>query len=181
MAEIASSPWPAFIANETMELVGANTLLQRLWGFPLDELRPGVERNLLAMLSTPRIADPLDNWDEAVGFLLSLVKGGFGDSAVMPDGSNPYLASAMTRFLAGDVAYVQRALRLWAEVEPRIMKRRFQYPVVFRTPEGGRLAFRVLVNPVNLTDYLTTNDFIPLNAQAWEGVEQARALTSSRR
>src|SRR6188768_4299656 len=25
MAEIESSPWPAFIANETMELVGANT------------------------------------------------------------------------------------------------------------------------------------------------------------
>ena len=181
MAEIEAALWPAFIANEAMEIVGANGLLQRLWGFPINELRPGVERNLLAILSTPRIADRLDNWDEAVGILLSMVKGSYGDGAISPDGSNPYLAAAMMHFLQGDVRYVQRALRLWAEAEPMILKRRFHYPVVFRAPNGTKLRFRVMVNPVNLTDYLTTNDFIPLDAAAWAGVDAARQELVGRR
>src|SRR6185295_15113792 len=121
-AEIAQSPFPACVTTEIMEVAAANTLMQRIWEADLNrEMQGPFERSLLSMLSTPRVADHVANWEEAVSLPISVLKGNYrGDVAVL--GANPYFAAAIEHFLKGDPRYVQRFLMLWAAVQPRRRK-----------------------------------------------------------
>jgi hypothetical protein len=112
------------------------------------------------MMSTPRVADHVTNWDEAVSLPISVLKGHYGgDVAVL--GANPYFAAAIEHFLKGDPRYVQRFLMLWATVQPRQRKVRFAYPVVWRLPVYGDLRFHVMAGPADSAPALWFNDWIP--------------------
>jgi transcriptional regulator with XRE-family HTH domain len=89
VAEISSQAWPAFIANEQMSVVEANATAQALWGVNMAlEFTSPIERNLLAVMTTPRIADRIANWDEAAGILASMVRS--FEAATASDSSMPY-------------------------------------------------------------------------------------------
>ncbi len=171
--EIARSPFPACITTEVMEVAAANPAMQRAWEVDLQrEMTAPFERNILSMLSTPRIADRLLNWDEAVSVPISVVKGHYGgDAALM--GANPYFAAAIEHFLKGDPRYVQRFLGLWATVAPARRKARFSYPVVWHHSACGDLRFHVVVSPADQHPSLWFNDWIPVDAPT---VEACRGL-----
>lgn len=74
--ELQKLPWPAFAANELMEIVAANQPAQTLWGVDLSrEFLEPTERNLLRIASTPRFADHCLNWDEVIGVMVGMWKG----------------------------------------------------------------------------------------------------------
>jgi transcriptional regulator with XRE-family HTH domain len=178
LEEIRSVEWPSVITNEAMDVVAANSVAQRLWGVDLTrEFNTPVQRNMLAQMSNPRIADQMENWEEAIRILLTLVKGSFGDVAEDTEASK-YFQAVMAQFLAGEPRYVQAAMRVWLEVEPRIFKWRFSYPISWRHPEHGVLRFHVVVNPVNRRERVTINDWIPLDGHTWESL---RTMTDSQR
>jgi transcriptional regulator with XRE-family HTH domain len=176
LREIHLVEWPAVVTDEAMDVLAANRAAQRLWGVDLSrEFNTPVQRNLLAQMSNPRIADQMANWEEAVRILLTLVKGSFGD-ITEENPRNSYYQAVMQHFLAGDPRYVQDAMRIWMEVEPEIYKWRFQYPVHWRHPEFGVLRFKVIANLVNRGERLSLNDWVPQDGRAWEAV---RALSWS--
>lgn len=66
-AYMEARSWPMALMAETMEVVWANRLLQRIWDVDLDrELNEPVERNILAVITLPRFEGRLVNWGETV-------------------------------------------------------------------------------------------------------------------
>jgi transcriptional regulator with XRE-family HTH domain len=169
--EIDRYPWPSHINNEVFEVVAANRAAQRLWNVDLSaEFPDHLDRNMLAILSRPRFGDCLLNWEEAVGIAVAMVKGNYGEEA-SPGGANPYFAAVVEHFLKGDQTYVQRFLKVWMETAPAMRKWRFSYPVTWRNAEFGVLRFHVSVNPANHQDWLTFNDWIPMDAATSAALE----------
>ena len=178
LAEIDRSEWPAMITNEAMDVVAANVPAQRVWGVNLaTEFNTPVERNILAQMSNPRIAGQIANWDETMRILVPMVKGSYGDSSGDPAASTYYNA-VMAHFMAGEPRYVQAAMRIWMEAEPRILKWRFDYPIHWQHPQCGLLKFHVVVNPVNRQDHITLNDWLPMDGHTWESVRALCGTTA---
>lgn len=172
-AETFASPLPSCVSNEVMEVLAANALVQRIWGVDLNaELQGPFERSMVSMLSQPRIADRITNWDEAIGLVISILKGHYGGDVLFTEGSNPYFAAALERFLAGDPHYVQRFLALWATTPARQRKLRFAYPVTWRNERAGEMRFHVLVNPADQRGSIVFNDWIPIDEATWTAVRK---------
>lgn len=162
--EMELAPFPSCLSIEVLEVVAANVLMQRVWEVDFSkEFDKPFERSMFAMLSTPRVADRVLNWDEAVSLVISIVKGHYGGEAAFTPG-NPYFAAAVEHFLSGDKAYIQRFLALWGKVPAVRRKLRFTYPVVWRHSTAGVLSFHVIVNPGDAQGSFTFNDWIPTDA-----------------
>jgi len=170
LADIETYTWPAHVNSEFFEVLGANRVMQRLWGVDLSAMPSAVERNMMMGLSTPRWADHVVNWDEAMGMVASMLKGGYGDDVVGADGPNPYFSAVIDHFLTGDPGYVGRFLRIWADAEPAVHKWRFAFPVTWRVDGLPDMHFRVSVNPANFADYMTFSEWIPLDAPTWQAL-----------
>ena len=169
--DIARSPWPAFITNEAMAVVAANHVAQEVWSIDLErEFRTPVERHLLNVMTQPRFADRIVNFDESARLLASMVKGSFGEAAAAPGGPAPYLAAVMEHMMKGELKYLQRFLMIWSDAPARIHKWRFTYPIIWAHPTAGTMRFRCLVNPVNRADYLAINDWMPVDGETWEAL-----------
>lgn len=166
VAEVLASPWPACLCDDIATVLAANSAILRLWEAPAgwEELNP-VERNQFARLSDPSFGDHVENWDEVASFAIGTFKGHYGADAIA-DGSSPYLSAVLDRFMAGETSYLQRFARAWATTKPVLRKRRFRYPVTWRTGSGERCRFMVVVSLVNLTDGLFVYDWIPLESSA---------------
>jgi transcriptional regulator with XRE-family HTH domain len=175
-ALMRSVPWPSHINSETFEVLAANDLMQAVWGADLvGEFPDPVDRNMAAVLTTRRFGDCLLNWDDAVAMFASMVKGGYGAAAINDDGPNTYLAAVTERLLSGDARYVQRFLSIWNDAVGEVRKWRFTYPVVWQRDELAVLRFLVVVSPANLRDYMTFNDWVPVDAATWTALESLRA------
>jgi hypothetical protein len=163
---------PSHLNNETMDVVAANIAMQRVWEVDLrfDNTGP-FELNFLSMLSAPRVAGRIQNWDEAISTALSILKGHYGGDSAIQSEMNPYFAAAIQHFLQGEPEYVQRFLQIWTTVEPRQRKLRWAYPVVWQHPLAGRLSFHVQVNPADAIGSRTFNDWIPVDDATWAGLQ----------
>ena len=65
-ALINALPWPAHVNSELMEVLAANSIVQRLWGIDLQhEFTTPIERNLMNFATDPRFADRVKNWESA--------------------------------------------------------------------------------------------------------------------
>ena len=176
VAEIEQSHFPACVLSENMEIRGANGLFQQIWEVDLSrDLLGPYERSMLSSLSTPRTADRILNWDEAMSLAISIVKGHYGGEAAFQPASNPYFAGAIEHFLAGNQAYVRRFLALWETTAARQRKLRFAFPITIRHSSAGDLHFLVQVNPADQRGSFTFNDWIPLDGATWRGIESLRA------
>jgi transcriptional regulator with XRE-family HTH domain len=164
-------PWPSHLNSETFEVLAANDLIQAVWGIDMvAEFPDPVDRNMAAMLTTRRFGDPLVNWDAAVTMFASMVKGGYGTEAIHDDGPNSYLAAVTERLLSGDPRYVQRFLKIWNDATGEVRKWRFTYPVVWQRDDLPEMRFLVIVSPANLHDYMTFNDWVPVDAATWQAL-----------
>lgn len=163
VAEILASPWPACLCDDIATVLAANPPILRLWEAPpgWEELNP-VERNQFARLSESAFGDHVENWDEVASYAIATFKGHYGEDAIA-DGSSPYLAAVVERFMSGNPAYLQRFARIWARTRPALRKRRFRYPITWRTTAGERRRYVAVVSLVNLTDGLFVYDWIPLD------------------
>jgi transcriptional regulator with XRE-family HTH domain len=161
-------PWPVTVMNENMDVVCANTTAQRLWDIDLDRDFPEAkDRSMLVVASDPRFADRIKNWDEAVGVGIAILKGHHRAPETMPEGSQAYFASVLSRFFEGDPRYIARFLALWESTPPRTPKVRWSFPIVWDAPGIGEIGFRVVVSNCNEQLALSFNDWIPVDVPSW--------------
>jgi transcriptional regulator with XRE-family HTH domain len=175
---IASVPWPAFIANEMMEVVTANPVAQRLWGVDLrHEFLDAIERNLLSVASNPRFASRCTNLPEAFLVMAAVFKGHYRGPEALENPS-PYFAAVLERFLRGEQRYIQPFLDAWQRAEPRTPKVRWEYPVVWEEPGAGVMRFRCFVSAASEPDGLAFNDWVPCDAASWEALSRVGATVA---
>ena len=165
--ELERLPWPAFAANELMEVVAANQPAQTLWGVDLSqELLEPAERNLLRIASTPRFAGQCLNWDEVVGLMVGMWKSNHRGAESL-DEPSPYFEQLIKDFMGGDPKYVKRFLDLWERTEPHQPKVRIHYPVHWRHDDAGEMRFLGIQSSANIWEALGWHDWIPADAQTW--------------
>ena len=170
--ELERLPWPAFAANELMEIVAANQPAQALWGVDLSsEYLETTERNLLRVASTPRFADRCLNWEEVVGVMVGMWKGHHRGAESLEKPS-PYFDQLINDFMAGDPKYVKRFLDVWERTEPRQPKIRIHYPVHWRHDDVGEMRFLGVQSPANIWEAMGWNDWIPVDAESWTRLEE---------
>lgn len=103
LADIESRPWPVCVLTELMEVLGANRLLQRVWDVDLaTEFKGPLERNLMTVVTTPRFADRIVNWDEVVAAGISAWKGHHRGPEEMSAPASAYFLAVMQRVMSGD-------------------------------------------------------------------------------
>ena len=167
-------PWPAFVLNEMTEVVCCNRLTERLWDIDLEREFPNpIDRNMLSVASLPRFAARVENWDDVMKVGLAVFKGHHRGPESL-DQASPYFSQVIQRFMKGAPEYVGRIMHLWQETEARQPKIRWEYEVRWNEPGIGRMGFLSVVNTANEPDGLAFNDWIPLDAQTWEGLEKLR-------
>lgn len=168
--EIDGYAWPSFVLTERGEVAAANAVAQRLWDVDLSrEYLDAIERNLLCVASDPKFADRLVNWDEAMGRIASVFSS-FHRHPETLEKPSPYFQAVLQRFLKGDPKYVGRFLEIWRSAPPYGGKTRWTYPVVWEEPGVGRMRFTAVVSPANESDGLAFNDWMPADAESWEGL-----------
>ena len=166
--ELQRLPWPAFAANELMEVVAANRAAQTLWGVDLSqELLEPTERNLLRIASNPRFADHCLNWDEVVGIMIGMWKSNHRGPETLEEPS-PYFQQLLQDFSTGDPKYVKRFLDVWERTEPHVPKIRIHYPVVWQHDAVGEMRFLGVQTSANIWEALGWTDWIPADTQSWE-------------
>lgn len=171
---VDESPWPAFLSDETMHVPHANSLAQRLWGVDLEkELLDPIDRNLLSVASNPRFADRCVNLSEIVGLMASIWKGHHLGAEEL-ESPSPLFGAILQRFMQGDPKYVQMFAEAWGTAPPAAPKIRWHYPVVWSDPDVGLLRFRGVVNPALEPDGMAFNDWVPVDAATWAGLEELR-------
>jgi transcriptional regulator with XRE-family HTH domain len=177
LADIEERAWPVCVLTELMEVLGANALLQRVWNVDLStEFMGPFERNLMTVVTTPRFADRIVNWDEVVTAGISAWKGHHRGPEELHSPSSAYFMAVMQKVLAGDPAYVQRLVGLWDTVPPVVPKVRWRFPVVWDRPPVGELRFEVVVNAANEHEGFYFQEWHPLGADAWTRLEQLASL-----
>ncbi|HXK33080.1 MAG TPA: helix-turn-helix transcriptional regulator [Dehalococcoidia bacterium] len=175
IAEVDALPWPAFLANETMTVLHANTIAQRLWGVDLDsEFQDPIDRNLLSVASNPRFARRCLNYRDVVPVFVSIWKGHHRGAEAL-ESPNPLFGAILQRFLAGEPEFVTPFVEAWQNVEPRTPKIRWRYPVVWDAGDGSVIRFECVVNPASEPDGLAFNDWIPVDAASAAVCERLRA------
>lgn len=181
-AEIAPLAHPACVTTELMEVVAANTVIQRVWEVDLHrELDGPFERGLLSMLTRPRFADRLLNWTEALSVAVSVIKGHYGGDDAIDPSRHPYVAAAVQHLLDGSPEYVQKFLALWMNVPGRMYRVRLSYPVVWNHSDLGPLKFVAVTGPANRQPSLWFNDWVPADAHTATSIAQLAAASDTRR
>ena len=160
-------PWPAFLLNEFVEVVGCNRIAERVWGIDLEREFPDpIDRSMLAVASNPRFADKVENWDDMMRLAVGIFKGHHRGPEDL-DRASPYFSQVMQRFVMGNPRYVRRFMEIWQETPPRAPKIRWSYPVTWVEPGIGTVNFMSYVSTANEPDGLAFNDWVPMDADSW--------------
>lgn len=161
-------PWPAHVNSELMEVLAANSAVQRLWGIDLrHEFTSPIERNLMNFATDPRFADRVKNWEAVTAVAIGALKGHHRGPVPMPEAATAYFSAVMERVFGGDPGYVRRLLDLWDRVPPRTPKVRWFYPVTWDHPVAGEMNFQVSVAVADEPGGLAFHDWIPVDAATW--------------
>lgn len=170
-------PWPEFVLNDNVEVVAANATLQALWGidFPRERAtrRPS-QMNLLSVASDRLFTDHVLNWDECVATLASVFKGRPRDPQTL-DQPDPYFNAVLAEFAQGNPAFLKRLIEVFASAPAREAKCRWTYRVDWKDSEFGVMRFVAVVNTASEPDALAFNDWIPIDAESWNNLEQVKA------
>ena len=129
-------PWPAFVVNELVEVLGMNDAGRRLWGLRASRFTRPVERNILTLATNRRFAAHFVNWDEAVGGLVALLKAHWHRAESL-DAPSSYFAAVLKHVDGGDRRLVRRFRALWDEVPPYFPERvAWTYEIVWSPAPG---------------------------------------------
>ncbi len=165
--EIGRYRWPVLVTNQSGDVLAANRPFRDLIGIPAHERLPHPRWNFIVTASEPAYAGRLENWDEAMSFMIGLGKAE-ARWEVNVERPSPWTNDAYRRFLEGDPAYITRLLRLWEAAPPIDLTTRMSYPIRWREEGGELLSFTATMHMADLWQDLTWHDWIPLDAQTWQ-------------
>jgi transcriptional regulator with XRE-family HTH domain len=169
-------PWPEFVLNENLEVVAANTAVQRLWGIDYEEeraRRAPAQMSLLSVANDRRFTEHVLNWEECVATIASVFKSHPRHGATL-DEPTPYLEAVLAEVLDGDPQFLRRLGAAWEAAPPREAKCRWQYRVAWREEGVGDMRFLCLVTTASEPDALGFNDWIPTDAETWTALEAVK-------
>ena len=172
-AEADSLAWPAFITNQSYDVVHANRPFQRIMEVDLDyQYMEHGARNLISNVVDPWFASRMANWDEVIGFMAGLAK---ADPRWQSDGMEhpaPWLQGPAQRLLQGDPALVRRFFELWAVAlpVPRRLRQRFRFHWLYQGKHLMRFANVLAL--ANIHDELHWNEWAPADAETWRLLEE---------
>jgi transcriptional regulator with XRE-family HTH domain len=167
VAEISEYRWPAYVANENGEILGANLAGMKLWRIQPHGGFFQLGDPAICAATHPEIAPRIVNWDEAVGQQIAHFKSSvLGEESLQEP--SPYFERVIDLLERGDSAYVERFLQLWERTLPAYpTHHRWPYNVAWEEPEFGRMRFKCFAWTVNEVDGLDIDDWIPADAETW--------------
>jgi hypothetical protein len=170
--EAAALPWPAYITNQSFDVVYANRPAQLVFGVDLDREFTGFgERNILGGITHEEFASRVANWDEVVTVICGLAKGDTEWASADLAHPAPYTRRALERLLQGDPARVQRFAELW-QAAPAIPNRiRHTYRLQIRHPDGV-LTFSSRLALADIFTGIHWNECIPADGDTWRLLER---------
>jgi transcriptional regulator with XRE-family HTH domain len=172
--QVEQEAWPVFVTNEASDIIAANRLFRSLIGMPPRDRLPMPEKwNLLGLATDQAWADRVDNWDEAVSFVLGLGKTGL-QSQVNLERPATWVTEAYKRVLRGDPAYLARMLQLWEPAEPVEHTTRMRYSARWRHTTGEVLRFSGLIHIADVWQVYAWHDWIPENAETLAAIDELR-------
>jgi transcriptional regulator with XRE-family HTH domain len=173
-------PWPAFVVNELVEVLGMNDAGRRLWGLAADRFDHPVRRNILTLATDPTFAAHFVNWDDAVGGLVALLKAHWHRAESL-DAPSSYFAAVLEYIDGGDAGLVERFRTLWEYVPAYFPEKvAWTYPIVWSpAPGADAIKFLCLSNSANEDDAFDIDDWMPADAQSFRRLQ--RLLKASRR
>lgn len=171
--EAESYPWPAYVTNQSFDVVVANKPFQAVFGVDLDTqyLEFG-ERSLLGGITRDEFARRLANWDEVVTFMCGLAKAdprwGSEDVAHHP----PWLERPFKRLLEGNPARIRRLVELWQKAPPIPHRLRQRYRIEWLYRGEVLLIFEGRLVIGDLWAELHWNEWIPADSETWGALER---------
>jgi transcriptional regulator with XRE-family HTH domain len=164
-AEASACPWPAFVTNESFDVLCPNDALA--WVFEADrekDLLGFGERNLLGGITHDEFASRIENWDEVVTFMCGMGKGdprwGSGERPA------PWLDRPVQRMLDGNPDLVRRFFEIW-QTAPSIAPRLRQRYTVRWLHAATHLHFSCRLVLADLWSGLHWNEWVPADAETW--------------
>lgn len=172
VSEVSEYRWPALVANENAEILGANNAMRKLWRIEPHGSFFQLGDPAICAATHPEIAHRILNWDEAVGQQIAHFKSSVLGAEDL-DSPSPYFARVISLLQQGDPAYVQRFVELWDRTEPSYpTQHRWPYRVVWQEPDGEAMRFQCFGWTVNEEDGLDIDDWIPTDAQTWLALDR---------
>lgn len=171
--EAARYPWPAFVTNQSFDVVATNRAFEAVFEVDLKREYQGFgERNFLGGITHDEFAGRLANWDDVVTFMCGLAK---ADRRWRSEGLSrpaPWLEAPIQRFLEGNPARIKRFMELWEAAPPvqHHIRQRFTIHWLYRHETLMRFEGRLVV--ADLWNELHWNEWIPADAETWRLLEE---------
>lgn len=160
--------WPAFVTNQSFDVVALNAATGIVFDVDTDTQLTGFgERNLLGGITHDGFADRLENWDEVVRFICGLAKGDTRWGTADPSRPAPWLERPIERFLQGNPARIRRFFEIWESSEPIPHRIRQRFRIEWWHRDGTLLTFAGRLVIADIWSELHWNEWIPANARTW--------------
>ena len=175
-------PWPEFAVDDSMEVVSANAAIEAVWRVDYQHersVRSRAQMNVLSVASDNHFADRVDNWDEAIGMLVSIVKARYPEPHKL-DGDDAYFNEVLAEFATGDPAFLARLMNVWAATEARDSKCHWAYRIVWNDVEFGQMRFIAICAVANEPDATSFHSWIPVDGESWTVLERVKARWAAR-
>ena len=151
---------PVFVTNEATDLLCANRTFRRVVGMDLATRLPDKTNwNFLGRASDPTFAGRIDNWEEAMGFMVDIAKA--DARGVNLERPTPFLGEPLRRFLEGDPSYIRRILGLWEIAAPVPHTTRMSYAMRWRHEDGTVMRFSCTMHVADIWQEWSWHDWIP--------------------
>jgi len=171
--ELEASEWVTLVMNEDHEIVAWNGLASAVAELDLGALDASMGRNLLRMAATEHFDAHLQNWNELIGRLISVLK---GEGATMdsPAEMPGYLQALIADIAQFDSRFLARLFQLWAESPTWPDGARNLHRIEWRMKDGTDLLFVGVFREWSVFDGLSAFDWHPADAATSAWMERAR-------
>jgi len=174
---IRDRPWPAFVLNEVMEVVGGNRVGLSLAGLTPAHLEDRVERNVLLIaarvVAPPARNSQLRDWGVIARRAIARMKAAGVGTLDDPD---PYLAAILDRMSRGGPEVLREFAALWDATPPHERTGvSWSFEAGWTLRDGSTLRLHCLVNRVNTRDPIEIHDFVPADTASTAILERVSA------
>jgi transcriptional regulator with XRE-family HTH domain len=174
---IRDRPWPAFVLNEVMEVVGGNRVGLSLAGLTPAHLEDRVERSVLLIaarvVAPPARNSQLRDWGVISRRAIARMKAAGVGTLDDPD---PYFAAILDRLSRGGPELLREFASLWDATPPHERTGvSWSFAAGWTLRDGSTLRLHCLATRVNTRDPIEIHDFIPADATSAAILERVSA------
>lgn len=171
---IHDRPWPSFVLNEVMEIIGGNRIGLKLAGLTQKDLEDRVERSVLLIaariVAAPPTNDQMRDWGVVAKRAIARMKAAGVGTLEHPD---PYFAAILDRIARGGSALMREFAAQWestpARAQPSVS---WAFEAQWTLREGGNVRLHCVATRVNTQDPIEIHDFIPADATSAATLER---------